>query len=171
MFFDEIDALAVQRGGSGSEGGSQVADRVLSQILHELDGIHPLKKVIIVAATNRPDLIDNALMRPGRIDRILYVGPPSKEARTDILNIHTRKMPLDKDVNINQLSEETDRYSGAELAALCREAALCAIEESRNATLVALRHFQQAKLLVKPQIDDAMLQFFENYEKKVKYNR
>ncbi len=140
-----------------------MGDRVLSQLLHEMDGIEPLKKVIIVAATNRPDLIDPALMRPGRIDRILYVGPPNQAAREDILQIHTRKMPLHHDVVLGDVAQATNRFSGAELAALVREAALCAIQEDPRVTHVHDRHFQQARRMVCPQITDHMLAFFHSY--------
>ncbi|DBA03732.1 TPA: hypothetical protein N0F65_004149 [Lagenidium giganteum] len=160
IFFDEIDAIASQRGGDGS---SQVADRVLSQLLTEMDGIEPLKQVLIVAATNRPDLIDNALMRPGRIDRVLYVGPPDLQARLEILSIHCRKMPLDADVNLQEIAVLTEQFSGAELFSLCREAAMRAIEEDKRAEVVARRHFLQALSCIQPQIDDNMLEFFQNF--------
>ncbi|KAF1329751.1 Spermatogenesis-associated protein 5, partial [Globisporangium splendens] len=162
VFFDEIDAIASQRGG-GDGGGSQVADRVLSQLLTELDGIEPLKQVLVVAATNRPDLIDSALMRPGRIDRVLYVGPPDLQARHEILSIHCRKIPLASDVNLQELAIATARFSGAELYSLCREAAMAAIEESKTADVVSIRHFLRALTLIQPQIDDAMLAFFDNF--------
>ncbi|OQR94990.1 ATPase AFG2 protein [Achlya hypogyna] len=160
VFFDEIDAVAGARSGSSSSG---VGDRVLSQLLNELDGIEPLKKVIIVAATNRPDLLDAALMRPGRIDRVLYVGPPDAAARQEILGIHTRKMPLAPDVDLAALALATDRFSGAELAAFCREAALAAIQEDTSTTAVAARHFAAAQKMITPQIDDRMLTFFQQY--------
>ncbi|RHY33218.1 hypothetical protein DYB32_001795 [Aphanomyces invadans] len=159
VFFDEIDAVASSRG-SGSSG---VADRVLSQLLNELDGIETLKQVILVAATNRPDLIDSALMRPGRIDRVLYVGPPDEVARAEILTIHTRKMPLAPDVVIRELAKATTRYSGAELASLCREAALCAMQEDVEALHIAKRHFDFALAQIVPQINDSMLAFFDAY--------
>ncbi|RHY18012.1 hypothetical protein DYB36_008023 [Aphanomyces astaci] len=161
VFFDEIDAVASSRG-SGSS-GVRVADRVLSQLLNELDGIEPLKQVILVAATNRPDLIDSALMRPGRIDRVLYVGPPDQVARAEILRIHTRKMPLASDVSMEELAQKTPRYSGAELASLCREAALCAMQEDVQALNIAKRHFDLALAQIVPQINDAMLGFFDAY--------
>lgn len=160
VFFDEIDAIASQRGG---DGGSQVADRVLSQLLTELDGIEPLKQVLVVAATNRPDLIDSALMRPGRIDRVLYVGPPDLQARREILAIHCRGMPLHSDVDLQELAIATAQFSGAELYSLCREAAMAAIEENKSAEHVATRHFLRALQLITPQIDAAMLAFFDNF--------
>ncbi|ETL44148.1 hypothetical protein F441_05697 [Phytophthora nicotianae CJ01A1] len=160
VFFDEIDALASTRGTGGSSGAS---DRVLSQLLTELDGLEPLKRVLVVAATNRPDLLDPALMRPGRIDRALYVSPPDVPAREQILQIHTRKTPLASDVSLAELAIATARFSGAELQALCREAALHAVEEDRAAVNVAKRHFVRALAVVTPQIDDRMLAFFERF--------
>ncbi|CAI5720754.1 unnamed protein product [Peronospora farinosa] len=163
VFFDEIDALASTRGTGGSSGAS---DRVLSQLLTELDGLEPLKRVLVVAATNRPDLLDPALMRPGRIDRALYVSPPDVSAREQILRIHTRQTPLASDVSMTELAIATARYSGAELQALCREAALHAVEEDRAAMNVAKRHFVHALSVVTPQIDDQMLAFFERFRDK-----
>ncbi|KAI9979766.1 hypothetical protein PInf_027919 [Phytophthora infestans] len=160
VFFDEIDALASTRGAGGSSGAS---DRVLSQLLTELDGLEPLKCVLVVAATNRPDLLDPALMRPGRIDRALYVSPPDVPAREQILRIHTRKTPLASDVSLTELAIATARFSGAELQALCREAALHAVEEDRVAVNVGKRHFVRALSVVTPQIDDRMLTFFEQF--------
>ncbi|KAL8004723.1 putative AAA+ ATPase domain, ATPase, AAA-type, core, AAA ATPase, AAA+ lid domain-containing protein [Plasmopara halstedii] len=160
VFFDEIDALASTRGANGSSGAS---DRVLSQLLTELDGLEPLKRVLVVAATNRPDLLDPALMRPGRIDRALYVSPPDISAREQILEIHTRKIPLALDVSLKELAIATARFSGAELQALCREAAFNAIEEDHAAVHVAKRHFVHALSIVTPQIDDQMLAFFEHF--------
>ncbi|KAE9151582.1 Spermatogenesis-associated protein 5 [Phytophthora fragariae] len=160
VFFDEIDALASTR---GSGGGSGASDRVLSQLLTELDGLEPLKRVLVVAATNRPDLLDPALMRPGRIDRALYVAPPDVPAREQILQIHTRKTPLAADVSLAELAIATARFSGAELQALCREAALHAVEEDRAALNVAKRHFVRALSVVTPQIDDRMLAFFQRF--------
>ncbi|KAF4315127.1 hypothetical protein JM18_009448 [Phytophthora kernoviae] len=160
VFFDEIDALASTRGSGGSSGAS---DRVLSQLLTELDGLEPLKRVLVVAATNRPDLLDPALMRPGRIDRALYVSPPDVPAREQILQIHTRNTPLAPDVSMTELAIATARFSGAELCALCREAALHAVEEDRAAINVAKRHFVRALSIVVPQIDDQMLAFFERF--------
>ncbi|OWZ08471.1 ATPase [Phytophthora megakarya] len=160
VFFDEIDSLASTRGAGGSSGAS---DRVLSQLLTELDGLEPLKRVLVVAATNRPDLLDPALMRPGRIDRALYVSPPDVPAREQILQIHTRKTPLASDVSITELAIATSRFSGAELQALCREAVLHAMEEDRAAVNVAKRHFVRALSVVTPQIDDRMLAFFEHF--------
>ena len=163
IFFDEIDALAAQRSGSSGESGG-VADRVLSQILTELDGIRPLKQVIVLAATNRPDLVDPALRRPGRIDRCVYVTLPDAEARREILHIHTRNTPLGPDVDLNAIADCADGFSGAEIAALSRESALFAIEDDKNTEFVAQRHFLKALANVTPQTTKGMLQFFENFD-------
>ena len=125
VFFDEIDAMATERG-EGSE-GTNVGDRALCQLLNELDGYEPLNQVVVVAATNRPQCIDKALLRPGRMDRLIYVKEPDLEGRLEIIKIYTKKMPLNKDVNITELSRKMDGYSGAEIALACREAGMNAL--------------------------------------------
>ncbi|WP_440764805.1 CDC48 family AAA ATPase [Natronorubrum sp. DTA7] len=127
IFFDEIDSIATKRGSGGSD--SNVGERVVSQLLTELDGLEELEDVIVIAATNRPDLIDDALTRAGRIERKIEVGEPDEETRREILNIHTRDRPLADDVDIDHLAAETDGFVGADLAALCREAATTAVRE------------------------------------------
>src|ERR671914_2018611 len=128
VFFDELDAVAPRRG--GSEGDSHVTERVISQMLTELDGLEDLKGVVVIGATNRPDIIDEALLRPGRFDRILEVPVPDKESRREILKIHTSKKPLDHDtVNIDKLVELTEGYTGADIAAMVNAAAMSAIKE------------------------------------------
>jgi len=126
IFFDEIDAIAPKRGGHFDSG---VLDRLVNQLLTELDGITTRGDVVVIGATNRPDIIDPALLRPGRFDRIVYVPPPDKEARKKIFEIHTRKVPLADDVDFEKLAEKTEGYSGADIAAVCREAALEALRE------------------------------------------
>ncbi|KAF9087620.1 Spermatoproteinsis associated protein 5 [Mortierella sp. AD031] len=167
VFFDEIDALTVKRGG-GDDGGSSVADRVLSQLLNELDGIEPLVNVTVVAATNRPDIMDPALMRPGRIDRILYVSPPDLASRREILRlqIQSKKMACDTDVNIEVLAEQTEGCSGAEVVALCQEAAMKAMEESLEIPCVSLRHFERALKGMTRRITPEMLQFYDDFRKR-----
>jgi transitional endoplasmic reticulum ATPase len=128
IFFDELDAVAPRR--SGSEGDSHVTERVISQMLTELDGLEDLKGVVVIGASNRPDIIDEALLRPGRFDRILEVPVPDKESRREILKIHTSKKPLDHDtVNIDKLVELTEGYTGADIAAMVNAAAMSAIKE------------------------------------------
>ena len=158
IFFDEIDALATSRTDLPGTGG--VGHRVLSQLLHEIDGIQPLQAVLVVAATNRPDRVDAALLRPGRFDTLVHVSLPDGEARAAILAIHTRHMPLATDFDRAALVAATDGYSGAELAAVCREAALLAMEESVNAVHVASAHFNAALQAVRPRTTPAMLDFF-----------
>jgi SpoVK/Ycf46/Vps4 family AAA+-type ATPase len=168
IFFDEIDALASQRANSSNESGGGVADRVLSQLLTELDGIKPLKQVVVLAATNRPDLVDSALTRPGRIDRMLYVAPPDENARVDIYNIHTKNIPLHKDVNLIHLAKISSQYSGAEIASICREAALNSIEESEgddDNIYVKQKHFLKALKNIQPKTTKDMLAFYENFLK------
>lgn len=126
VFFDEVDSIVPPR---GRDLGSNVTERVVSQILTELDGLESLKDVVVIAATNRPDMVDPALMRPGRIDRILYIPNPDKDAREAILAIHTRGMPLAEDIDMDKLAEQMENYSGADIAATCQAASQIAIHE------------------------------------------
>lgn len=127
IFFDEIDAIAPRRG--SDFGDSHVTERLISQLLTELDGLEVLTNVIVIAATNRPDIIDAALLRPGRFDRLLYVPPPDRESRIQIIKIHTRKKPLADDVDIIKLSDLTDRYTGADISSLASAAVMLALRE------------------------------------------
>lgn len=165
VFFDEIDALAVQRGSSGE--GSSVADRVLSQLLSEMDGVQALGSVTVIAATNRPDLMDGALLRPGRFDRQIYVRPPDTPTREQIFTICLRGMPHDEDVHPATLAGQTDGFSGAEIAAVCREAALAAMaSDPANASSIGLAAFQKAIAGVTPNITKEMLAFYDGYERR-----
>ncbi|KAI8149913.1 P-loop containing nucleoside triphosphate hydrolase protein [Fennellomyces sp. T-0311] len=161
VFFDEIDALTVKRGG---DGGASVADRVLSQLLNELDGIEPLVNVTVVAATNRPDIIDDALLRPGRIDRILYVGPPDLDSRREIFRIQLSKMACDKDVDLDELAIKSEGCSGAEAVAICQEAALFAMEEDVHIDSVKQRHFLHAVSTFTRRITPEMLKFYRDFQ-------
>jgi transitional endoplasmic reticulum ATPase len=127
IFFDEVDAIAPRR--KSGETDSQVTERVVSQLLTEMDGLEELKGVVVLGATNRPDIIDEALLRPGRFDKLLRIPPPDKEGRTEILKIHTKKKPLAKDVDIAKLAEMTEGYTGAELAAAANAASIAAIKQ------------------------------------------
>ncbi len=140
VFFDEIDALAGTR---GQEIGTRVTERVVNQMLTEIDGIEKLEGVTVIAATNRPDLLDSALLRPGRFDSLIEIPMPDEESRLAILEVHTRSMPL-KDVNLRDLAKRTKDFSGADIAALCREAGMFAIRENINAEKVETKHFEQA---------------------------
>ncbi len=127
IFFDEIDAIAPRRG--GDFGDTHVTERLISQLLTELDGLEILTNVIVIGATNRPDIIDPALLRPGRFDRLLYVPPPDRDSRIQILKIHTRKKPLADDVNVEQLADHTEGYTGADIASLSSAAVMLALRE------------------------------------------
>lgn len=159
IFFDEIDAIAPRR---GTRFDSGVTDRIVNQLLTEMDGIEKLEGIVVLAATNRPDIIDPALLRPGRFDRLIYVPPPDLEARYEILKVHTRRMPLAEDVDLKKIAERTELYSGADLAALCREAAMTALREAGKPTKVHMRHFEKAMKVVKPSLKPEDL---ERYEK------
>ncbi|XP_061394458.1 ATPase family gene 2 protein homolog A [Musca vetustissima] len=167
VFFDEIDAIGGERAEGASGGsGSSVKERVLTQLLTEMDGVESLQNVTIVAATNRPDMIDKALLRPGRIDRIIYVGLPNSEARRQIFTIKLKKMPLADDVCVDVLVERTDGYSGAEIQAVCHEAALKTLEESFDATAVTMTQFEYALSVVRPRTSSDLLRLYEEYQKK-----
>ncbi|KAK8767146.1 hypothetical protein V5799_006080 [Amblyomma americanum] len=161
VFFDEIDALAAHRG--STSGSSNVGDRVIAQLLTEMDGIEQLQDVILVAATNRPDMIDQALMRPGRLDSIVYVPLPDFDTRKEILHLSLSKRPLADDVVLEDLACKTEGYSGAEVVAVCQEAALCALEEDMNATCIEGRHMEAALRVVQPRISPESVQFYESY--------
>ncbi|KAF7698344.1 hypothetical protein HF521_004854 [Silurus meridionalis] len=162
VFFDEIDALAVER--SSASGSSGVADRVLAQLLTEMDGIEQLKDVTVLAATNRPDMIDKALMRPGRLDRIVYVPLPDAATRREIFSLQFRKMPVHPSVHLEDLVTRTERYSGAEITAVCREAALFALQEDIKAELIAVSHFESALAVIKPRVPDSLLRLYADYQ-------
>ncbi|EDV19824.1 uncharacterized protein TRIADDRAFT_61745 [Trichoplax adhaerens] len=159
IFFDEIDALAAQRGSDGAG----VGDRVLTQLLTELDGIEQLEDVTIVAATNRPEMIDKALLRPGRIDRILYVPLPDSETRHEILKIQFRRIPVNDDVDIEYLTLKTEGFSGAEVALLCQEAAFAALQENIECERVCRQHFINALNMVVPRTSQAAITQYKSY--------
>jgi SpoVK/Ycf46/Vps4 family AAA+-type ATPase len=166
IFFDEIDAIAVKRGSNDSASSG----RLLSQLLTELDGVgtDDSKRVIVVAATNRPDLLDNALVRPGRIDRKIYVGTPDFESRRQILQLALKHKSCTDDINIDALATETDGCSGAELVALCRDAALFALENDDINPQLSMAHLKKANLELKRQITKEMLCFYATYAKQAR---
>ena len=128
LFFDELDSIAQQRGGSSGDGGG-AADRVMNQLLTEMDGVGAKKNVFIVGATNRPDIIDTALMRPGRLDQLIYIPMPDYESRLGILRATLRKSPVSKDVDLSYLATQTDKFTGADLTEICQTACKIAIRE------------------------------------------
>jgi len=166
IFFDEIDSIAPRRGFHASDSG--VTDRIVNQLLSEMDGLERTKDVVVIAATNRPDILDPALLRPGRFDRIIYVPPPDEEARYQILKIHTRRMPLDSDVDLRELARRTEYYTGADLEAVVIEAALSAAREDINIQKVSKRHFEKALEKVKPSLSPEIVKSYEELAKRVK---
>jgi transitional endoplasmic reticulum ATPase len=126
IFMDEIDSIAPVRGGDSD---SHVTERVISQLLTEMDGLEALNNVVVIAATNRPDMIDPALLRPGRFDRLVRIGPPDLEARKQILKVHTKDRPLAADVNLDELAKRTDGFTGADITAVVNEATMLAIRK------------------------------------------
>ena len=137
---------------------------MISQLLTELAGIEPLRDVVILAATNRPDMIDPALLRPGRFDRVVYIPPPDEESRRKILDIHTKDMPLGEDIDIDRLSKETEFYVGADLEAICREAGMLALREDLDAQIVLWRHFEEALTTVHASCTPEMMKWYETQE-------
>ena len=152
VFLDEVDALAPRRGGGGDSG---VGDRVVGALLTELDGVEPLRDVVVLGATNRPELVDPALRRPGRLERMVFVPPPDAEARAEILRAAARNTPLAPDVDLDALAASLEGYSAADCAALVREAALTAMRESLEASEVTADHLATARVTVRPSLDAA----------------
>ncbi|PSL53947.1 transitional endoplasmic reticulum ATPase [Saccharothrix carnea] len=162
VFLDEVDALAPRRGQSSDSG---VSDRVVAALLTELDGVEPLRDVIVLGATNRPELVDPALLRPGRLERLVYVPPPDADARAEILRASSRNTPLASDVDLDALAGDLDGYSAADCAALIREAALTAMRESLSAPEVTGAHLATARTAVRPSLDPAQLATLAAYAK------
>ncbi|WP_254535181.1 CDC48 family AAA ATPase [Halomarina litorea] len=179
VFFDEIDSIAGQRGRNMSDSG--VGERVVSQLLTELDGLEELEDVVIVAATNRPDLIDSALLRPGRLDRHVHVPVPDEDARKKIFEVHTRNKPLADGIDLDQLARRTEGYVGADIEAVCREAALVAtrefirsvddddIEGTVGNVRITMDHFEEALDEVQASVTEETRQRYAEIEER--FNR
>jgi transitional endoplasmic reticulum ATPase len=172
IFFDEIDSIATHRGGHNDSG---VGDRVVNQLLTELDGIEELKDVVFIAATNRPDMIDAGLMRPGRIDKLIRVTAPDEKARMAILRVHTKPVPIgskeEREELLKELVAKTNGFSGADLEGMVREAALIALQESNlEATRLEPRHFDEALQKLKPSISTETEDAYDEFvEKRMEY--
>ncbi|PSP85285.1 AAA family ATPase [Halobacteriales archaeon QS_6_64_34] len=176
VFFDEIDSIAGERGGGQTDSG--VGERVVSQLLTELDGIEEMEDVVVVATTNRPDLIDSALLRPGRLDRHVHVPVPDEEARHAIFAVHTRDKPLADGVDLNSLASRTDGYVGADIEAVCREASMAAtrefinsvdpedIDDSVTNVRVTMDHFEHALSEVGPSVTDETRERYDEIEQR-----
>jgi transitional endoplasmic reticulum ATPase len=178
VFFDEIDAIATERG--RNTGDSGVSERVVSQLLTELDGIESLEDVVVIATSNRPDLIDSALLRPGRLDRHVHVPVPDEEARRAIFDVHTRHKPLADDVDLDRLARQTEGYVGADIEALCREASMAATREfvrsvdpeevadSVGNVRVTMDHFEAALDEVAPSVTAETRERYDQIEQRFK---
>ena len=160
-----MDAIAPRRG--ALSGGSHVIESVVNQILTLLDGLENLRDVVVLAASNRPDMIDPALLRPGRFDRLLLVPPPQPEGREKILLIHTKGMSLADDVDLKKLANDLDGYVGADLAAICREAVMIGLREDLEVDKITMSHFLKAKNVVHPSASAKITKEFELLEKKL----
>ncbi|KAA0003466.1 MAG: CDC48 family AAA ATPase [Thermoplasmata archaeon] len=164
VFLDEIDALAPRR---GTYEGSRVTETVVNQLLTSMDGLERMSDVVIIGATNRPDILDPSLLRPGRFDELILVGQPDKEARKEIYAIHTKEMPLADDVDLDELSEMSEGYVGADIEAICREAAMIALRENRETNKVKREHFMKALEKVHPSVDEEMIGYYKEMANKL----
>ncbi|BDC36258.1 MAG: AAA family ATPase [Candidatus Methanoliparum thermophilum] len=171
IFFDEIDAIAPVR---GMVMDSRVSERVVNQLLTELDGMENMENVVVIAATNMPHLVDPSILRPGRFDRSIFIGVPDKAARKEIFKIHTKNMPLASDVDLDELAEYTENYVGSDIELICREAAILVIretfanKENIRSKKVEKRHFLAILDKIKPSIDDSTMNYYLEIEKKFK---
>jgi transitional endoplasmic reticulum ATPase len=165
VFFDEIDSIAPARGARFDSG---VTDRIVNQLLTEMDGIQPLRKVVVIAATNRPDILDPALLRPGRFDRQVYVPPPDFKARLEIFKVHTRRVPLAGDVDLSELARLTEGYTGADIAAVVREAVMLALRDRLEARPVEMKYFLKALEAVKPSLTKEQIEEYERMASELK---
>ncbi|MBS3145981.1 CDC48 family AAA ATPase [Candidatus Woesearchaeota archaeon] len=161
IFFDEIDAIAGRR---GMEQGTKVTERMVNQLLTEIDGLEELHDVIVIGATNRPDMVDPGLLRPGRFDRIIMTPVPDSKSREQIFKIHTKKMPLAKDVSLSKLISNSENYSGADVENICREAAVLALRENINVKEVRMKHFEDALKKIKPSLDPEDVKRYKEIE-------
>jgi transitional endoplasmic reticulum ATPase len=171
IFFDEVDSLAGKR---GFDNGTKVTERVLNQMLAEMDGLEDMKDILVIGATNRPDMLDPALLRPGRFDKILLVNAPDSKGRLNIFKIHTKNMPLgdgkklytdkEKENLIKGLIEDTEGYTGADIESLVREAALLSLRESIESKFVTMKHFEEALKKVKPSVTKSTIEVYKKIE-------
>ncbi|WP_324736361.1 CDC48 family AAA ATPase [Thermococcus sp. SY098] len=179
IFIDEIDAIAPRRGTDVN----RVTDRLINQLLTEMDGIEENSGVVVIAATNRPDILDPALLRPGRFDRLILVPAPDEKARYEIFKVHTRKMPLSEDVDLKELAKKTEGYTGADIAAVCREAAMNAMrralkegiikpgvkmDEVKQKVKVTMKDFEEALKKVGPSVSKETMEYYRKIEEQFK---
>ncbi|MBD3318968.1 CDC48 family AAA ATPase [Candidatus Woesearchaeota archaeon] len=162
IFFDEVDAIAPRRGTGSADGN--VTERVVNQLLTEIDGLEEMQDIVIIGATNRPDIVDTALLRPGRFDRIILTPSPDEKSRLEILKVHTKNMPL-KDVDLQSLAALTKGYVGADIESICREAAMLALREDIGAKIVTREHFEKALEMVAPSVNPEIEKSYEELKK------
>ncbi len=162
IFFDEIDSIAPMRTATSRDGN--MSERIVNQLLTELDGLEPLKDIVVIAATNRPDIIDPALLRSGRFDRLVLVGPPVRQGRIKIFKIHTKGIPLADDVNIETLADMTEGYVGADVESVCREAVMLALRSDFETNTVTMAYFEEALKKVRPTISENMVEYYEKMQ-------
>lgn len=165
IFFDEIDAITPIRGSAAGE--PRVTERMVNTILSEMDGLEELRGVVVIGATNRPDLIDTALLRPGRFDEVVLVPPPDEDARKEILRVHVGHMALDDDVKLRQLAKKTEGYSGADIEVLCRKAGMIALHEDMNIDKVSFKHFKAALKKINPSTTPKTKEYYEQIAQKL----
>jgi transitional endoplasmic reticulum ATPase len=169
IYFDEIDAISSSR---GELQGTHIYDSIVNQILVEMDGIENKKGIVVIASTNRPDLVDPALLRPGRFDRLLFVIAPDYDGRVKILKVHTKNMPLAKDISLKKIAQITEGYSGADLENLCREAGMNAIREKMNdLEKIELKHFEKALEKIKSTLSKEVVERHEQLAKQITESR
>jgi transitional endoplasmic reticulum ATPase len=169
IFFDEFDSIAPSRGRHTSDSG--VSEKVLSQLLTELDGLEAMKDIVVIAATNRPDILDPALIRPGRIDRILLVPAPDEKARLEILKLFTKDMPLATNAKIEKIKELTEDFTGADIETLCREAAMIALRENIRARKITFEHFKEARDGTHPTMSKEITEWYDKFGANLKRRR
>src|SRR5438093_1435407 len=169
IFFDELDSIAPSRGMSSDDGGA--SEHVISQLLTEMDGIEALVNVVVIGASNRPDMIDPAILRPGRFDRLIFVPAPDHVTRLQILKIHTRNMPLAKDVDVDQITSQAAGYSGADLEGVCREAGLISLRRDIETNSVTMEDFRDALDRIKPSMTSDMEKWYQGFTKRFKKQR
>jgi transitional endoplasmic reticulum ATPase len=166
IFLDEIDSLTPRRGMGMSDSG--VSERVISQLLTEMDGITTMQDIVVIAATNRPDMVDGAVIRPGRFDRLIYVPEPDEKSRLQVFKIYTKSMPIANDVDLNQLATMTKYYSGADIESLCREAAMHSLRRDVNARDVTMKDFQDALKEMGPSITPDMEKWYKSFMQQIR---
>ncbi|WMW21938.1 CDC48 family AAA ATPase [Methanolobus mangrovi] len=166
VFFDEIDSIAPMRSAASED--SKVSERIVNQLLTELDGLEPLKEIVVIAATNRPDIIDPALIRSGRFDRMVLVGQSTFAGRKEIFKIHAKNIPMDDDVTIDDLATITEGFVGADIEAVCREAVMLALRDNFEVQKVSMKYFREALNKVRPTLSENMVEYYEKIQAQFK---